>query len=554
MRRLAQARLVGERLFDGDGLDALDGDHLREPVHLPVGHLQHAPDIAHRRLRQERAEGDDLPDPVAPIGLLDIGDHLLAAVHAEIDVEIRHRDAVGVQKPLEQELVAQRIEIGDGERIGHEAAGARAAARPHGDVARLGPFDEIGDDQEIAGKAHPLDHAELEIEPRVIVLDRGGMGDDGEPRLEPVARLTAQLVDLVIGKARQDRIARGGPERTAPCDLDGVLHRLGQIGKERRHLVLALEMVLRRQAAARRVLIDIGPVGHAQERVMRLEHRGVGEMHIVGRHQRQVHRIGHLDMAPLGQPLGLRRPALAGMALQLDIEPVPERARQPLQERLRRRTLTALQEPPDRAIGAAGQADDPLGVAREILGRDMRHLPVPAQVEPRVELHQVAVSGRVLRQQHHRRGRRHARPGRRGARGQVHLAAHDRLHARGLRGHGKFQRGEHVVGVGHRHRGHAGRRAQARQALEPHRPLEKRIFAVQAQMDESGCAGHAGSLGAHPAKRKTARRRVHCRPPRRWSRVAPKPASPRQARTRPRDRAIAQHLRPDAALSRRDRQ
>jgi len=50
LRRLAQARLVGQRLLDRDGLDPLDGDHLRQPVHLPIRHLQHPPQIAHRSL------------------------------------------------------------------------------------------------------------------------------------------------------------------------------------------------------------------------------------------------------------------------------------------------------------------------------------------------------------------------------------------------------------------------------------------------------------------------------------------------------------------------
>ena len=126
---LAQARLVGERLLDRDRLHALHRDQLREPVDLAVGHLQHAADVADRGLGEQRAEGDDLGHPVAAVALLDVGDDLLAAVHAEVDVEVRHRDAVGVQEPLEEQAVAQRVEVGDGQRVGDEASRRRSRGR-----------------------------------------------------------------------------------------------------------------------------------------------------------------------------------------------------------------------------------------------------------------------------------------------------------------------------------------------------------------------------------------------------------------------------------------
>jgi hypothetical protein len=94
--RLAQAGLVGEGLGDGDGLHALHRDHLGEAVHLPVGHLEHAAHVPHGGLGQERAEGDDLADLVLAVALLDVLDHLLPPVHAEVDVEIGHRHPLGV--------------------------------------------------------------------------------------------------------------------------------------------------------------------------------------------------------------------------------------------------------------------------------------------------------------------------------------------------------------------------------------------------------------------------------------------------------------------------
>ncbi len=65
----------------------------------------------------------------APYSRAHVVDHLVAPVLAEIDVEIRHRHALGIEEALEQQIEAQRVEIGDGQRPGHDRAGARSRGR-----------------------------------------------------------------------------------------------------------------------------------------------------------------------------------------------------------------------------------------------------------------------------------------------------------------------------------------------------------------------------------------------------------------------------------------
>ena len=87
----------------------------------------------------------------------DVVDHLTAPVHAEIDVDIGHRNALGIQKALKQQLVLQGINVGDSQRIGDQRAGGRSAARTYGNVVFPCVADEVPDDQEIARKLHLLD-------------------------------------------------------------------------------------------------------------------------------------------------------------------------------------------------------------------------------------------------------------------------------------------------------------------------------------------------------------------------------------------------------------
>ena len=144
---------------------------------------------------QQRSEGDDLRDLLLAVALLHVLDDALAPLDAEIDVEVRHRDAFGIEEALEQQAEPQRIEIGDRERIGDKRARTRTAARPDRNIVVLCPFDEIGDDQEVAGKLHALDDADLEGETVVIILlgkSRRGSVRRKAPD-QPLLRLPLQL-------------------------------------------------------------------------------------------------------------------------------------------------------------------------------------------------------------------------------------------------------------------------------------------------------------------------------------------------------------------------
>ncbi len=112
---------------------------LGQLVDLPVRHLQHAADVAHHAARLQRSERDDLRDLIAAVALLHVVDDLVAPVLAEIDVEVRHRHAFGIEKALEQQPEADRIEIGDRERIGNQRARAGTAARPDRNALRTSP-------------------------------------------------------------------------------------------------------------------------------------------------------------------------------------------------------------------------------------------------------------------------------------------------------------------------------------------------------------------------------------------------------------------------------
>ena len=115
---------------------------------------QDARGVLDRLLGLDGAVGDDVGDPLVAVLLRDVADDLAATTLVEVDVEVGHRDAVGVEEPLEDQAVDQRVEVGDPHRVGDHRAGTRATAGADADAVVLGPVDEVGDDEEVAREAH----------------------------------------------------------------------------------------------------------------------------------------------------------------------------------------------------------------------------------------------------------------------------------------------------------------------------------------------------------------------------------------------------------------
>ena len=139
-------------------------DHFRDLVDGAVGDLEHATGVADGGAGHHRPEGDDLGDAVAPVLLRDVVDDAVAPCDGEVDVHVRHRLAARIEEALEEQVVADRVDVGDLEAVGGERARRRAAARPDRDPVPPGEGDEVPDDQEVVGEAHLLDRLELEAE------------------------------------------------------------------------------------------------------------------------------------------------------------------------------------------------------------------------------------------------------------------------------------------------------------------------------------------------------------------------------------------------------
>ena len=136
---------------------------LRHLVAERIRLAEHARRVLDRVLRFHHAVRDDLRDLVVSVAFGHILEHLAAAAIVEVHVEVGHGHAIRVEEALEEKSVRKGVEIGNSHRVRHHRARTGATARSHADTAFLRPADEVGDDEEVSGKAHARDDANLVV-------------------------------------------------------------------------------------------------------------------------------------------------------------------------------------------------------------------------------------------------------------------------------------------------------------------------------------------------------------------------------------------------------
>src|SRR5262249_55283303 len=132
-------------------------------------------------------ERDDLGHVLAAVLARDVLDDLAAARLAEVDVDVGGRDALLVEEALEDEVVLDRIDVGDAQRIRDERARGGAAPRSHGHALLARVADEAPEDEEVARETHAPDDADLLLEARLVVRERVAQPARRGQRLERLA-------------------------------------------------------------------------------------------------------------------------------------------------------------------------------------------------------------------------------------------------------------------------------------------------------------------------------------------------------------------------------
>ena len=134
----------------------LEQRHLVVRIPEGLGRLAEGRAVLERDVRRDHGH-------VAEV-LEDVVDDVVADAPGKVDVDVRIVRPPLVEEALEGEVVRDRADVRDAEEEGHDARGARPAARD-GQPALARVFHDVVDDDEIVRIAEPADDAELAFDP-----------------------------------------------------------------------------------------------------------------------------------------------------------------------------------------------------------------------------------------------------------------------------------------------------------------------------------------------------------------------------------------------------
>ena len=246
---------------------------------------------------------------------------------AKVDVKVGHGDPLGVQKTLEQQVVLQRVQVGDLQGISHQRARTRAAPRPDRAAVGLGPVDEVAHDQKVTRKTHLQNGVEFKLEPlhvqRHLFLAFGRIGVQmRHALLEPLMRGIAEIlfrrhalaVDERRRELRQIVLAQHQCQAATLGNLQRVGHGGRQVGKQRMHLLRRLEILLTRVLTYPLCIAKNFTISNTHTGLVGLKVICRGELHRMCGHHWQLEARGQLHG---GNHMGLVIGAAGTLKLQV---------------------------------------------------------------------------------------------------------------------------------------------------------------------------------------------------------------------------------------------
>ena len=279
VRIVARLQLPGDGKRLGQRHFRLHRHQLGNTVHRAVGHVQNAAYVADGSTRRHRTEGHDLRHMVGAVLADHIVDDLLTALVTEIDVKVRHRDALRVQEAFKQQIVLDGVDIGDTYTVGRKASRTGAASRAHGDPLAFRIVDEIEHNQIIVDIPHAVNNGYLVVQPDAYILRH-------VRTVPPQQTVPAQLYKIlfVVHAVRRHKIrqlchAEFKIKAAHLCDSARVFTGFGPCAEQLVHLVVAFDVELIRAEFQYVIVIHRLVCLDANENVL---HPGIFFFKIVG--------------------------------------------------------------------------------------------------------------------------------------------------------------------------------------------------------------------------------------------------------------------------------
>ena len=424
------------------------GNRLCQLVDVGERHIVHSCNLLDCRLRLHRAERQDLTDLVRTVFARDVFDDLASPLVTEVDVKVGRRLAFGVEEALKEQVVLERIDVGDAYRVCNDTAHTRTSACTDGNVVRASVVDEVPDYEVVVREALCDDDFELALRP---LSDLGS--DCAVPPLQALVRHAAQIVGrrrAVLGDVRRLQVLFFDDDVALFHHFDGVGDRLGAPRKRLHHLIVCLEVELIRLKAHAFGVVNRLARLNAEHDVVHLGVLALGVVDVVGRDDLDAYLSRNLDEQRIDAPL-----LFYAVVLEFDVEVARlEHVAQHNRIVFRLFIVVFEQQLGDSPGKTRGQTNHPFGMLFERLDIYARLVVKTLDIRHAVQLNEVAVADVILCDEHEvveaavaPRLLVHVFAG-------VELAADDGFEIRLLHRLVEGEHAEHVAVIGDRHAGH----------------------------------------------------------------------------------------------------
>ena len=226
-----------------------------DSVDFGIGHLQAPARISNDATCSHSTESDDLRNILAPVLFCHVIDNSSPPVHAKIDIDIRQRHALGIEKTLEEKSVLQRIQVSYPHTIGNQTACGRTTAGAYWNVVFPSVPDKIPNNQEVSRVLHSLNDPNFFFQAGFV----GGKWIFEQPAAGKRFQKFQPVLKTVVDDFRKvgvDRIARRNCEfrkgilnllkleTAAFGDLDALIEDEGKLAEYTVHFFSRLEVEL----------------------------------------------------------------------------------------------------------------------------------------------------------------------------------------------------------------------------------------------------------------------------------------------------------------------
>src|SRR4030095_6191526 len=139
-------------------------NHLGNAIRIAIAQTHNPTHVAYHTFRLELAKRDDLCDAAFTVFLPHVLENFSATRFTEINIDIRRRNPVRIQKPLEKQSILKRIDVGDPKNVSNHRTGSRAATGSYGNAFFFGKMNEVPNNEQIADETRLFENAQLVVE------------------------------------------------------------------------------------------------------------------------------------------------------------------------------------------------------------------------------------------------------------------------------------------------------------------------------------------------------------------------------------------------------